>query len=170
MSKVTSIFSILFLAVFFQNCGKFKAVGDHSSYQLESNGEVDIKKIDVLPLETVLTQERIDLVDYMISANIEGGRSNLVHSRLEHENGVRLIFSNTKFNDSSNVEIFQADENFIFIRYESTPESYGGIKNVVRRFESINPNSLSSYNQIQSFILNLVLAPYGLDVIWIQAS
>jgi len=164
MKKSIVFASLSILILVFQNCGKIK-----SSYTDEENTErselewnVEITKspeIENKPLESVLEDIKIDLADYMISSNIYEGTSNLVYNRLENQDGERLIFSVTKFNDSRNVEVLQADSNFIYIRYESSPESYGGLKNVVRRFSSVSPDR-------PSVAMESPVGNSGLGMIW----
>ncbi len=133
------IFSCLFFVVLgFQNCGKIFSVDSPSEMSASSEGLNN--PIKVSSLDSILqNNHKVDVLDYFVSSNIFSGFTNQVFFKKEFQSPNLVLVSAIKFNDPNNIEIFTADNDFIYIRYESTPEVYGGIKNSVRRFEGTRP-------------------------------
>ncbi len=150
--KLLSVTAALVTMLAFQNCG------DMNSENLASSSGSDLALVDakvsrsnsmqpvtstsgyveVNSLNSMIQSNKsVDILNYMNSANIKSNVSNQVFFKKEYEDSKTSLISATKFNDPTNVEVFTADRNYVYIRYESTPEVYGGSKNSMRRFEGL---------------------------------
>lgn len=94
----------------------------------------------------------VDILDYMIGWKIKNNHMNEAYGEFfpnSSKSSSNATFSIVKFGNERNYEIFHADAAYIYLRYEVTPETYGGRKNVLRRFQTVSSNSTNAPSGVQ---------------------
>lgn len=136
LAKVYLVFTFICILAF-QNCsGSFRAI-DQSSSSLASTGKVSGLFFSTQSVDEMLENEPIDLAAFFSSSKVPVEQSRFSLFQTVGSSGNSVIVEQSKFNQFNNFEIFVITPSAILMRYEVSPEIYGGDKNALRRFRDV---------------------------------
>lgn len=121
----------------FQNCSAGFRTNKLSSSSLVHTISTSGSLFSAQSINDLGDNDPIDLAPFFSSAKVPESQSRFNLFEEAGESDGNKIVVNSKFNQLNNFEIFVVTPSAILIRYEVSPEIYGGDQNAVRRFRDI---------------------------------
>ncbi len=123
--------------VLFQNCsGSFRA-NERAPSSVLSSFDISKSNFSVQSIDAMTDNDPIDLAPFFSSAKIPQDQSRFSLFQEVGKSDNNVIVAQSKFNQFNNFEIFVVTPSAILMRYEVSPEIYGGDKNALRRFRDV---------------------------------